>query len=86
MILIQIILKKIKSHVSLTILDANTKLIKNSNNDSIKKAYIIKINDRRYTAIKPTTNNLIKLKQLIKKLSEAELKGILIHLIQYFDY
>ena len=76
-----IVNKKSNSHISLNILDENNKLIYNSNNDSINKAYIVKINEDIYAAIKPTTNNLLKRKQLIKKISQAELKELFIHLI-----
>ena len=75
------IFEKNNPHISLAILDVNNKLIYNSSSDSINKAYIVKINEDRYTPIKPTTSNLIKIKQLIKKLSQAELKELLIHLI-----
>ena len=72
-------------NISLTILDENNKLIYRSNNDGFKKAYTVKINEYRYAAIKPTSDNLIKRKQLIKKMSHTELEQILIHLIKYFD-
>ena len=75
------IFEKNNTHISLAILHVNSKLIYNSSNDSINKAYIVKINEDRYTPIKPTTSNLIKKKQLIKKLFQAELKELLIHLI-----
>ena len=72
-------------NISLTILDENNKLIHRSNNDGFKKAYIVKINEHRYPAIKPTSHNLIKAKQLTKKMSHTELEQILIHLMKYFD-
>ena len=75
------IFEKNNPHISLKILGVNNKLIYNSSNGSINKAYIVKINEDRYAPIKPTTRNLIKMKQLIKKLSQAELKELLIHLI-----
>ena len=59
-----VIFEKNNPHTSLVILDENYKLIYTSNNDSIKKAYIVKINEDRYAAIKPSSNNLIKIKQL----------------------
>ena len=43
------------------------------------------MNEHRYAAIKPTSGNLIKAKQLIKKMSHTELQQILIHLMKYFD-
>ena len=72
-------------NISLNILDENNKLIYRSNNHGLKKAYIVKTNEYRYAAIKPTSDNLIKTKQLIKKMSHTELEQILIHLIKYFD-
>ena len=75
------IFEKNNPHISLAIFDVNNKLIYNSSSDSINKVYIVKINEDRYAPIKPTTSNLIKIKQLIKKLSQAELKELLIHLI-----
>ena len=59
-------------NISLTILDENNKLTYRSNNDDFKKAYIVKINEHRYAAIKLTSDNLIKTKQLIKKMSHSE--------------
>ena len=65
-------------NISLNILNEDNKLIYSSNNDCFKKVYIIKINEDRYAAIKPSSDNLIKTKQLIKKMSHTELKQILI--------
>ena len=60
------IFEKNNLHVSLAILDDDdNRLIYNPNNDSFNKAYIVKINENRYAAIKPTTNNLVKIKPLI---------------------
>ena len=82
------IFQKDNLHISLTIFDENNKKIynTNNNNNSINKAYIVKINDYRYAAIKPSPNNLIKSKQLVKKMSHIELEQILIHIIKYFEY
>ena len=82
------IFEKNNPHVSLAILDDDddNKLIYKPDNDSINQVYIVKINQNRYAPIKPTTNNLIKITQLIKKLSPAELKEILIYLIKYYDH
>ena len=75
------IFDKNNPHISLAIFDVNNKLIYDSSSGSINKAYIVKINEDRYAPIKPTTSNLIKIKQLIKKLFQTELKELLIHLI-----
>ena len=69
-------------NVSLNILSEDNRLIYKSNNDCFKKAYIVKINEHKYAAIKPSSNNFIKTKQLINKMSHAELKHTLIHLIK----
>ena len=63
LILILLNLKKNNLNISLNIPDENNKLIYSSNNDSIKKSYIVKINSNRYAAIKPSSDNLIKTKQ-----------------------
>ena len=78
--------EKNNPNISLNILDENNKLIYNSNNDCFKKAYIAKINEQRYAAIKPSSNNFFKTKQLVLKISHAELEQILIYLIKCFDY
>ena len=81
------IFEKDNLHISLKIFDENNKKIYNTNNNnSINKAYTVKINDYRYAAIKTSPNNLIKSKQLVKKMSHIELEQILIHIIKYFEY
>ena len=61
-------------NISLNIFSEDNKLIYRSNNDCFKKAYIVKTNENRYAAIKPSPNDFIKAKQLIKKLSHSQLK------------
>ena len=61
-------------YISLNIFSEDNKLIYRSNNDCFKKAYIVKTNENRYAAIKPSPNDFIKAKQLIKKLSHSQLK------------
>ena len=73
-------------NISLNILSKDNELICSSNNDCFKKAYIRKINENRYAAIKPSTDDLIKTKQLIEKMSHTELKQILIHIIKHIDH
>ena len=86
LILTLLSLKKNNPNISLNILDEDNRLIYASNNDSIKKAYIVKINEDRHAAIKPSSDNLIKTKQLIKKMSHTELEQILIHIIKCFKH
>ena len=47
---------------------------------------MVKINDYRYVAIKCSSDNFIKTKQLITKNSHTELKQILIHIVKCFEY
>ena len=54
--------EKSNPNISLNILDEDNRLIYASNNDSIKKACIVKINEDRYAAIKPSSDNLLKTK------------------------
>ena len=77
--------EKNNPNISLTIFDENNKLVFRANNDSINKARIVKISEHRFDAINPSADTLIKIKQLIKSLSQAELKQILTHLIKHFD-
>ena len=79
-------LEKNNLNISLKILSEDNKLIYSSNNDCFKKAYVVKINENRYAAINPSSDDLIKTKQLIKKMSHTELKQILIHIIKYMDH
>ena len=79
------VFEKNNPNISLTIFDENNKLVFRANNDSINKARIVKISEHRFDAINPSADTLIKIKQLIKSLSQAELKQILTHLIKHFD-
>ena len=81
-----LILKKNNPNISLNILSKDNELIHSSNNDCFKKAYIVKINENRYAAIKLSSDDLIETKQLIKKMSHTELKQILIHIIKHIDH
>ena len=58
--------EKNNPNISLNILSEENKLIYSSNNDCFKKAYIVKINENRYAAIKPSSDDFIKTKQLKK--------------------
>ena len=79
------VFEKNNPNISLTIFNENNKLVFRANNDSINKARIVKISEHRFDAINPSADTLIKIKQLIKSLSQAELKQILTHLIKHFD-
>ena len=56
--------EKNNPNISLNILSEDNKLVYSSNNDCFKKAYIVKINENRYAAIKPSSDDSIKTKQL----------------------
>ena len=45
-----------------------------TNDNSNNKAQIVKLNDYRYTAIKPFKNKFVKLDKLLKSFSHIELK------------
>ena len=81
--------EKNNPNISLNILNKlnkHTYLINSSNNDCFKRAFMVKINDYRYVAIKCSSDNFIKTKQLITKNSHTELKQILIHIVKCFEY
>ena len=59
--------------VSLNVYNENGKLIHKSLNNSTNKAYIVKINNSRYLALKPDKDKYIQLKELLKQFSQKEL-------------
>ena len=56
--------------ISLRIFNENNEMIHQTNDNGDTKANIIKINNNRYTAIKPIKNKAIKLNQLMKSHSD----------------
>ena len=60
-------------NISLTIVDENNDILYASNNNVSNKAKIVKINDYRYAAIKPSKNKFIKLEELLESVSYTEL-------------
>ena len=50
-----------------------------TNNNNNNKAQIAKINNYRYTAIKPFKNKFVKLDKLLKCFSHIELKEYILH-------
>ena len=69
--------------VSLNVLDENGKLIHKSLNNSINKAYIVKINNSRYHALKPDKDKYIQLKELLKQFSQKELYDFILNKLTY---
>ena len=70
-------------NVSLNVYDENGKLINKSFNNSINKAYIVKINNNRYHALKPDKDKYIQLKQLLKQFNQKELYDFITSKITY---
>ena len=69
-------------NVSLNVYDENGKLINKSFNNSINKAYIVKINNNRYHALKPDKDKYLQLKQLLKQFSQKELYDFIMNKIK----
>ena len=74
--------EKNNPNISLNILHEDNGLIYTTNIDAVNKAYIVKIKEYRYAALKPSYDNFIKTKQLIKKMSHNELEQIDIFFLQ----
>ena len=53
--------------------DEKNKIIYKPNNISVNKARIVKIDDDRYTTIKPLKDKFIKLNELLNSFSHLEL-------------
>ena len=70
-------------NVSLNVYDENRKLIHKRFNNSINKAYIVKINNNRYHALKPDKDKYIQLNQLLKQFSQKELYDFIMSTITY---
>ena len=69
-------------NVSLNVYDENRKLIHKRFNNSINKAYIVKINNNRYHALKPDKDKYLQLKQLLKQFSQKELYDFIMNKIK----
>ena len=69
--------------ISLTVYDEYDQLLHKSLNNSNNKPYIVKINNRRYQALKPNKDKYIRLKQLLKQFIHKELKEYILSKIIY---
>ena len=58
----------------LVVYDENDRNTYMSNNNSINKAKIAKINNHRYAAIKPLKNKFVKLNKILESFSHIELR------------
>ena len=63
-------------NISLTIYDEKNDILYSPRNNSNNKAYIIKMNNHRYSAIKPKKPKSIKLKELLSSFTYEELSII----------
>lgn len=63
-------------NISLTIYDEKNNILYSPRNNSNNKAYIIKMNNHRYSAIKPKKPKSIKLKKLLSSFTYEELSII----------
>ena len=61
-------------NISLNIFNEENQKIYTSKNDTTNKAYIVKLKNNRYAAIKPLKNKYIQLDEILKCLSQTELK------------
>ena len=62
-------------NISLIVYNKNENIIYSSNNyNTSNKASIFKINNDRYSTIRPIKNNLIKLKELLQSFSQSEIR------------
>ena len=61
-------------NISLNIFNEENQKIYTSKNDTTNKAYIVKLKNNRYAAIKPLKNKYTQLDEILKCLSQTELK------------
>ena len=69
-------------NISLTVYDEKGELIYNPINKSDKKAYIVKVNNNRYHALKPKMTKEMKLKKLLAQFAHKELTNIILNKIR----
>ena len=62
------------SNISLNIFNGDNQKIYTSKNDTTNKAYIVKLKNNRYAAIKPLKNKYTQLDEILKCFSQTELK------------
>ena len=72
-------------NISWPVYDENHEIIYHPINHSKNKAKIVKINNRRYHAIKPLQNKYIKLNKLLKTYSQEELSSHLLQILKKQD-
>lgn len=67
--------------ISLTVYDENGQIINKPTNDTNKKAFIVKINNHRYNALKPKLTKEMKLKTILSQFTHEELNNFILNKI-----
>ena len=60
----------------LTVFNEDERIIYSTNNFTLNKAQIIKINCDKYAVIRPIKDHFIKLKELLPSFSQSELRNL----------
>ena len=69
--------------ISLTVYNENKEIIYTPKNNTDNKAYIIKINNNRYNALKPNKHKYIQLENILKLFTHKELSVYLLRKVAY---
>ena len=69
--------------ISLTVYNENKEIIYTPKNNTDNKAYIIKINNHRYNALKPNKHKYIQLENILKLFTHKELSVYLLRKVAY---
>ena len=69
--------------ISLTVYNENKEIIYTPKNNTDNKAYIIKINNHRYNALKPNKHKYIQLENILKLFTHKELNVYLLRKVAY---
>ena len=69
--------------ISLSVYDEYGTLLHKSLNNSNKKAYIVKINNHKYHALKPNKDKYKQLEELLKQLTHKELTDYMLRKVTY---
>ena len=69
--------------ISLTVYNENKEIIYTPKNNTDNKAYIIKINNHRYNALKPNKHKYIQLENISKLFTHKELSVYLLRKVAY---
>ena len=70
-------------NISLTVYDEKGEITDSPINKSDKKAYIVKINDNRYHALKPKMSKEMKLKKVLSEFTHKEITSYMLSNIEH---